>query len=590
MKIFRLPGRDWAMGADEMVTTGGGNGAVRAVWFRTVAAWVLLSLPLAAHPLFWVRVFRSRLIVWHYVTLVTLPVMAAAAAAVLLLTGFRDIRRNCMAFRLNLLLVLSAAVLLVQSAARSIYTGTRLEPEDWFLPLLPLAGMALSREILRILPRWGTLVLAVLIVFTVRFPFFIGLPGNWNWNLSLLACLIPAPFLLFSLKSTSFWIPVLAVAGFLGVFSAFRPELAPFGVIVGVIIASAALWLLWKLPRRQRIFITILGGGAGIAMFLAIWLGPADSANRDSRIWLWRGSVELALRKGALGIGSGKFEREIEPYLPKEYYFSKFAASLHSHPHNELLALWCAYGVPGVVFLMLFTLAAVSGLRNGSAIRVWGFWLFMVLSVHGEVDVLLQTPLAGSLWLIVGGALAGDGRSSEEAHPWRGIAGALAVTAFTGVTFMASWYYREGMLSYWEHDRYIALKKLEKSLALRETPAARYIAGNIERQLRNPRSAVRHFEKLSPGYLHSHLYMGWAYAEMGEYKAALDCLDMEAKAFPMSALNVYKQLEIMRRTGEDEPSLASREARLKYLLRLRGVSLEELLANHELDDRPLRNP
>ncbi|MBP5530469.1 MAG: hypothetical protein J6Y54_00360 [Lentisphaeria bacterium] len=574
----------------ETLTPGCNRDTVRAERLKTLAAWLLMSLPLAAHPLFWVRMFRSRLLLWHYATLVTLPVMAAAAAAVLLLTGLRDIKRNCASFRMNLLLILSAAVLLLQSVVRSIYTGSRLEPEDWFLPLLPLAGMALSREIMRILPRWGTFVLAVLIVFTVRFPFFIGLPGNWNWNLSLLACLLPAPFLLFRLKSKQFWIPVLAAAVFLGVFSAFRPELAPFGVMIGAVTASAALWLLWKLPRRQRLFITILGGGAGVAMFLAIWLGPADSANRDSRIWLWRGSVELALRRGALGIGSGKFEREIEPYLPKEYYFSNFAASLHPHPHNELLATWCASGVPGVVSLMLLTLAAVAGLRNASSTRVWGFWLFLVLSVHGQVDVLLQTPLAGSLWLIVGGALAGDGRSSEEVHPWRGLAGALAAAAFTGVTFMSSWYYRDGMLSYLAKDRFIALKKLEKSLALWETSSARYVAGKIELQLRNPRSAVRHFEKLSPGYLHSNLYMGGAYADMGEYKVALECLDVEAKAFPMSALNVYKQLEIMRRTGEDEASLASRETRLKYLLRLRGVSLEELLANHDLDDRPLRNP
>ena len=26
----------------------------------------------------------------------------------------------------------------------------------------------------------GTLVLGVLIVFTLRFPYYIGLPGNWN--------------------------------------------------------------------------------------------------------------------------------------------------------------------------------------------------------------------------------------------------------------------------------------------------------------------------------------------------------------------------------------------------------------------------
>ena len=579
------------METDGAVSGGGERTVSRAELAKTWAAWILLSLPLFAHPLFWVRVFLTLLVLWNHVMLITLPVLALAAVAVLLLAGFKDLLRKCAAYRLNLLLVAFAAVLLIQSLARSIYTGGRVEFEDWFLPLMPLAGMALSREILRILPRWGTCVLGVLIVFTLRFPeYCIGLPGNWNWNLSLLAVLIPAPFLLGRLSPKRFWIPVAASAAFLAVFSLLKPKLAPYGVIVGVITASAALWLLWKLPRRQRLFITILGGGAGVAMFLAIWLGPADSANRDSRFWLWRGSVELALRKGVFGVGAGKFEREINSYLPKEYYFSEYAANLHTHPHNELLAAWCSYGVAGVVFIMLFMLAVVSGLRSYSSIRVWGVWLFLVLSVHGQVDVLLQTPLAGTLWLAVGGALAGDGGRSRTAHPAAGLAGAAATAALAGVVFFASWFYREALLSYAERDLYIAGKKAEKSLSLRETPGSRYLAGNVERQLRNPAAAIRHFEKLSPCYLHSHLYMGWAYADMGDFKRALSCLDRESQVFPMSALNACKKLEIMRNTGEDDVALASQEANLSYLLKIRRISRDELLARHELDDRPLRNP
>lgn len=580
---------------DGTVMTGNENGSSRAERLKLVAAWILLSLPLFAHPLFWVRFFRTRLVYWNHVTLITLPVLALAAVAVLLLTGFRDLRRQCAGYRLNLLVAVFSAVLVVQSLARWAYTGGRLEFEDWYLPLLPLAGMALSREIMRILPRWGTIVLAVLIVFTLRFPeYCIGLPGNWNWNLSLLAVLIPAPFLLRRLVPKRFWIPVLAAAVFLGVFSLLKPKLAPFGVIVGVTTASAALWLLWKLPRRQRLFITILGGGAGIAMFLTIWLGPADSANRDSRFWLWRGSVELALRKGAFGVGSGNYEREIDQHLPKEYYFSEYPANLHTHPHNELLAAWCSYGVAGVIFIMVFTLAVVSGLRNYSAVRVWGFWLFLVLSVHGQVDVLLQTPLAGTLWLVVGGALAGDGRRSREAHPRWGFVGAVAAAALAAVVFLASWFYRESLLSYEEGDGYISRRKAEKSLALREMPATRYLAGGIElRLLHNYRGAIRHYERLAPGYLHSNLYMGCSYAALGEYDAALSCFDLESRAFPMSALNAYMKLEVMRKTiGEDdEVSLASQKAELHYLLKLRGISVDELLKNHDLDDRSkLKNP
>ena len=222
----------------DTVKSGDDKSIFRAERVKTCAAWALLSLPLAVYPLFWVRVFRSRLVAWDRVTLITLPVLAVFAAAVLLLTGFSRLRRKCAVSGLNLLLVLFAAALLVLSLSRSLHAGRRLEPEEWFLPLMPLAGMALSREILRILPRWGTLVLGVLIAFTLRFPdYCIGLPGNWNWNLSLLAVLIPAPFLLGDLKSKRFWIPVLATTVFLIVFSALKPALAPRGVMVGVVVA-----------------------------------------------------------------------------------------------------------------------------------------------------------------------------------------------------------------------------------------------------------------------------------------------------------------------------------------------------------------
>lgn len=561
---------------------------------RTWAAWMLLSLPLAVYPLFWIRVFRSRLVAWDRVTLITLPVLAVFAGAVLLLTGISQLRRKCASSGLDLLLVLFAAALLVQSLVRSLYAGRSLEPEEWFLPLMPLAGMALSREILRILPRWGTLVLGILIAFTLRFPeYCIGLPGNWNWNLSLLAVLIPAPFLLRGVKPKRFWLPVLVSAVFLIVFSVLKPALAPRGVIVGVVVASAALWLLWKLPRRQRIFITILGGAAGIAMFLSVWLGPADSAIRSSRFWLWRGSVELALKNGLSGCGAGRYEREIPPFLPREYYFSEFATDLHTHPHNELLAAWCSYGVLGLGFMLLLVLAVVSGLRNGSSTRVWGFWMFMVLFLHGQFDVVLQTPLAGTLWLVVGGALAGGrfGRANPPLHLKCGLAAAAAAAVLAGVMFHASWLYRDALIALGRGDRFIAMKKLERSLAWWELPDARYRIGLIELfDFGSPDRAIGHFRKLAPGYLHSHLYMGKAYADKKDFKAAMNSLDAESKAYPMSALNAYMKLLVMQAIGEEETLSASHRSRLNYLLKLRGVTLEELLADHSLDDRPLRNP
>ena len=562
---------------------------------RTVAAWILLTLPLFAYPLEWLTWFDSRLSAWDLVGLFTLPVLAMAALAVLLYTGIADLRRAVGASRVDLIFVSAAVLLLLLSLGRSVYLGRRLEPAEWFLPLVPLAGMVLSREILRILPAWGTLVLAVLLCFTWHFPLCIGLPGNWNWNFSLLAVLIPAPFLLSRrLPARHFWLAVLAAALFLTAISSAYRELVPRGTIVGVVAASAALWLLWKIPGRQRLLIILLGCGAGIAMFLSIWLGPADSTIRSSRFWLWRGSMELALSRSLVGVGEGNFSRHINPLLPREYYFSDYATNFHPHPHNEFLAVWCTHGVMGVVAILFLTLAAGTGFRSFSAVRTWCFWLVLVLSVHGQFDVLLGTPLAGTLWLVVGGALAGRPRRGGVSHPAGGLAGAVLTVTLAVVVFCSGWWARESLLSSRSGDPVSAKRQLEKSLAWLETAEARYRLGMVELfDFRNPRAAIPHFEKLAPGYVHSNGYLARAYAAAGDPETALRYFDRESNAYPMSALNAFWELEVMRVGGYDPVVLSSLRSRLVYLLKLRGLSIEridELIAKPTWDDLPLRNP
>lgn len=563
-----------------------------AAKWRTAAAWLLLTLPLFAYPLEWGQALFGRFPLWDKVTAFTPGTMSLFAAAVLLLIGWTALRRVCMRSGVNMALFAAAGAVLFLSFVRSLYFKSRIGPEEFFLPLVPLAGMVLSREVWRILPRWGILVLTIFVLFTWRFPLYIGLPGNWNWNLSLLAVLLPAPFLLWREPPKRFWIPVLAAMIFLVAVSLRTPDVTPRGAMLGVAAASAALWLLWKLPGRQRFFIMILCGGAGLAVFLSIWLGTVDPAGRDNRIWLWRGSVELALNRGALGIGSDKFTRYIYPHLPREYFFSDHPVSAEVHPHNEFLALWCSHGLAGVAMSIVLVLAAVSGLRKYSSIRVWGFWMFVALLVHGQVDVLLQTPVAGTLWLTLGGALAGSGaKRGEHVHCAAGAIGVSAALLFAGVLFCSGWFARASLLSSKSGDHYAARRQLERSLALRETAEGRYRMGKIELfDFKDPDAALRHFDRLVPRYEHSHFHRGYAYVLKEDYKSAARCFDAETAAYPMSALNAYMKLYVMQKLGSDEASLASHRRRLKYLLKLRGKTLDALLADPNLDDLPLRNP
>ena len=77
----------------DTVINGGETATSRAERAKNWAVWILLLLPLLAHPLFWGQLFYTRLGNSGLVTFVTLPVMALAAVAVLLLTGFKDLCR-----------------------------------------------------------------------------------------------------------------------------------------------------------------------------------------------------------------------------------------------------------------------------------------------------------------------------------------------------------------------------------------------------------------------------------------------------------------------------------------------------------------
>ncbi len=567
----------------------------RDLW-KNAAALLLLMMPLIDYTQDRIKHYCSAVKNWYESTRDGCSALTVLALAALLLAGLRGIRRACGRSGLSMALAATAALLLLISLFHVFFPSLRTpDPADWFIFMLPLAGMALSREVLRLFPWCGSILLAILAVFSFRFDFFTGLPGNWNWNLSLLAVLIPAPLLLiFRTPPRRMWLPLLLSMVFLALFSWWNPELAPRGAAVGVLVSAVAVWLMWKINRRQRVIILCLGGGAGMAMLFSVWLGPADSAVRSSRVWLWRGSAELALAHSICGVGMTNYERQINPYLPREYYFSDFAAERHPHPHSELLAAWSGFGIAGAVFVVLLTLAAVRGFRTLSAVRVWVFWLFLSLFVHGQFDVLLGTPIAGSLCLIAGGALAGVPVRCAARHRVIGMAAFFIAVVLAGMMFRAGLLGREARLLSVAGEKELAREKLRRSLKILPLPQVRYRAGMVELfDFKNPETAVAHLEKLAPGYVHSNGYLARAYAVRGENATALHYFARETVYYPMSALNAYWELEVMKRSGYDATVLRSRQARLNYLLKLRGLSparIGELIENPALDDAPLRNP
>ena len=125
-------------------------------------------------------------------------------------------------------------------------------------------------------------------------------------------------------------------------------------------------------------------------------------------------------------------------------------------------------------------------------------------------------------------------------------------------------------------------------------PAVRYQLGMVEMfRFKNPERAIGHFSQLAPGFVHSNGYLARAYAVTGDLANALRCFEEESVRYPFSALNAFWELEVMKLAGYPDNILAPRRERLKYLLKLRGLTLErigELIGNPRLDDAPLRRP
>lgn len=332
---------------------------------RLIAAWGLLLLPGFSFPLVWLRLWRDRVPAWPDVVAFPLPALALAALVVIaifpeaLILGWR--RR----LSVRLVLIGSAALLTVSLLQQFIWGGTwEFAAENAFYALLPLAGIALGPELKRIFPRFGVIAFAVLVVFTIRSQLFVGLPGNWNWNMAMLALLAPAVVFFLPRAKEKLWLAVGCVLLVLLVFSFFYFTLAPRGVLVGMIGAAAFLWVVRRVPPRRRSSFLLLAMATGMILFLAFTLSARAAAMEDSRVQLWRGGLDFSLAHSLCGVGAGRFCAKIAPYLPPEYFGTPYVAENHPHPHNELLFYCSTFGVAGIFFLCVLLGGVVKRLRR----------------------------------------------------------------------------------------------------------------------------------------------------------------------------------------------------------------------------------
>ena len=566
-------------------------------------AVLLLVLPLFAYPLAWMLPVGKAVPDWDLLQGATPAVIALAALAAVLAEPRRIFKAWQSSKLLRCFLAAGTLCAAVAGFQQILYGGLW---ENFFHALffitLPWAGIALAPELKRLLPWWCTALFFFLLWTTTQTPMCIGFAGNWNWNFTLLAITLVAVVVLTFRSRWQLIVAGIAVSG--GVFSVFLifPELAPRGTLAGVIGAAAALGIVMLFKRRERWRYVLLATLAGGALFVSAVNSRSSATLANARVQLWRGALDFSLAHTVAGVGPARIESRIAPYMPHDYFLSDFPAVRHPHPHNELLNMWAGFGIAGIFYILMWAAAAARQIKRRDPAGLWMFWSFLVLFIHGLFDVILSTPLAGTPFFLMLGAICGSGLSgAEEPVPVgkRYIAAAavmLLACFYLTVNLRSGIPLHRGKLLLARGEKSEALAEFCRSAAIYPNAPALYMAGQTEffdfhragnaifrwNQIRN--------ELRMPSFLHMNRLLGHAYDVAGKYHVALYHFEKEARDFPFSALNAGLRLGTLQKSNAPREQITAASAVFNRIMEMRKMKTEDfakLLRNPALDDEPL---
>lgn len=576
---------------------------------RCCAAGILLTAALLSYPLAPLRIFAGPIPFWGEVQLFPLGTLGLLAFACCLLFPRRlaELWQSDPLSRGLFSLGGAVLILIFTFLFRFGCTADQFQTELFYLAM-PFAGIVLARELKRLLPPF-LLVVALLLVASLAGDLLrglppAGLPGNWNWNWSLLLVTVPAGMLVLPIRRklesctaaaiVVAWIPYLLT-----------PRYTSLAALFSAVAAGGVLFLLLKTAPQRRTLLLILLGAICLFLFLAATHIPGLFRPGEARVPLWHGATDLAVQS-PLGNGISRFEGVIPEHLPREYFLSDFACDRHPHPHNELLSYACGWGIPGIVWSLLLFFGLWRGLGSLSPVEdptgvILG-WGTLLLFGHGMFDVILATPFAGTLFLLLAGLFWNAGapaaRTPVPLHYPKVCAAAAALffaaALLTAIpAFCSGLFLRVAKAAHHQRKLDHALLALDRSINWKPTPENLYVAAAIRLFDRKDPAAAVELYRLLPAtgfasYSHSDGRMARALTVLGRKREALEAFEREQQRFPYSALNAYYHMLALRRFGLPEEA-EEVEMRFRAIMRFKGLRPDEirlLIRNPVADDSP----
>ena len=279
--------------------------------------WLFFSSVLLFYPLAWWRLFAGRLTFWNELTLFTPGLLALLCFTLLLfssksvldLFSNRAVRLPLLAFAFILLIALIQVI--------SCYNG-RISYlwASFYWIMIPLFCAVNRRQIERYLPVLMIILGLVSIVQAfndIRFkdPFY-GICGNWNWNASLIAVVLPflcrGVYQIFRKYKVLVFISIALILSGGGVLFLYCDSKAAF---LALCVSSCFILILryWqKLPLRHWLRIALALGVILLVLLLVFKNQLFIIIENDQRISLWSGALELIRWNIWTGCGPELFE------------------------------------------------------------------------------------------------------------------------------------------------------------------------------------------------------------------------------------------------------------------------------------------
>ena len=562
-----------------------------------IAGFIYLLIVLQ-YPLAWGRLFDS-VPYWHEFQLIPSGGIGLIAL-ILLLPDLERVTDFCRSLRRSARWPLWALGLLLCCSLFYSYYGLEamlLGPERLFLLLLAAVHYRAFRKTL---PLFLLLLAAASCAVNLReflqHRMLFGLTGNWNWSATLLLVGFPALGLLLRRR----W--AVAVGAGLGLAAALSgyPAFSRGALLAAA--AAALILLLLRYPRYARRLLPL----AALAVLVLAVIGHhrlPELLQQDNRPALWRASLALGADNLLAGVGPTAFESALPAYLPEDYFLSRYAASRHTHPHNELLYWWNSWGLAGLVLIAAVAAVWLRAARNFQRHPrpVTGYLLFASLTflLHGMLDLTIAVWPGNLLLFLLLGTLWGEATHRPERQFPRsriGLAGA-AVLTFAALLGMpgpvaAGWHYRQALIHRSRNRIPEWREALLRSIDARATPTNLYAAARCALfDYHDPELALEFLSRIRPetGVVnldHNQGLRARTLALLGQPAEALHYFELEQRNFPLSVVNAYFRYRLLQQLRDTERAEAA-AAQLRAILdrrRLRPEVIPYLLRHTDQDD------